>query len=785
MLFSYEWLKEFIPDIPKPEELLEKLTMHSVEVEEIDKGAQEPGKVVVGEILEVKEHPNADTLNIAMVDVGEDKPRQIIFGGLAELEAGNKIPIALAPTVLPGNLKIKERKLRGELSQGMCCLNSELGILDREEVVHFFEDEVLNGTPITGILPLGETVIDIDNKSMTHRSDLFCHINMAREIAAVFDKGFTTPSTKPLPKKLPKVDVTIKDPEDCARYIGIEVEVEVGASPDDIGRRLSTCGVKTINNVVDITNYVMLELDEPMHAFDADKIEGDRLIIRRAKPGESLQTLDHETKKLDDSVLVIADAKKPVAIAGVIGGEASGVTADTKRIILEVANFDALLVRKAGQKLGIRTESLVRWEKGLPSGLAHVAAERAVALLQEHANAKVVGLVDLYPRKSTNIAITLTQEYLSRVTGIVFTKKQVKDYLTRLGCTIKASSQKYVVTPPWFRTDLKIPEDLIEEVVRLHGVHNITEQPLTGELAVGDQQPELPWIRQVRHTLAGMGLTEVLNYSFYGEKLIRKAGYDPEKEHIELQNPLSDDLRYLRVNLLPRMLENIALNQFHKDSFGLFEIGHVYFADREVQQLGIVVTGVKEPYRVVRGYAEALLRSLNITFSTQMADKTVPCEFWGMYEADQALRFDVGKQIIGTAGTVDSSVLQNMDIEKSVGFCTLSIPVLAKHAKSATIMKPISPFPAIPLDLSLIVDEDQKWEVIEKEAHKQAGDLLQTIEVFDVYQGKGIPSGKKSISFHIVLQSGEETLEMAEIEKWREELVGKLEKSIGAKLREK
>lgn len=790
MIFSYEWLSEYLEKIPKPEELLERLTMNSVEVEEVIEGGAEIGNVVVGELLKKKKHPNADTLNIGIFNVGEDASRQIIFSAMAELQVGDKLAIALAPTVLPGRVKIEERNLRGELSQGMCCLNSELGILNREDEVHLFnEEDVLNGTHIAGVLPIHETLIDIDNKSMTHRSDLFCHNNMAREIGAVFGIQYIPPKLKLVPEVSKKVQVTVEDTESCPRYIGIEMEVKVGQSPDEISKRLRACGVKSINNVVDITNYVMLELGEPTHAFDAGKLDGDGVVVRRGKKGEKLLALDNYSKELDDSILVIADAKKPIAIAGVIGGKDSSVTEKTTRIILEVANFEPLITRKAAQKVGSRTDGAMRWEKGLPPELATSAAQRAVELLQKYASGRVLAMTDHYPKKQKIHNIELTASHLQRITGVQFENNEVKELLNRLECQVEVAGKNeesiYRVTPPWFRVDLKIPEDIVEEVVRLHGVNDIPEQMLTGVLHVPEQEEDIEVVAQINKTLTSLGLYEVQNYSFYGEELMQKVGLNPEKEHIELQNPLSDDLRYLRANLLPRLLENVQLNLQQSKEFGLFEVGHLFFADREVKQLGIIFATERNAYRVIRGIAEQLLNSLHIPWTSQVIHKTLECQFWRMYKNGQALRIDVGENAIGTIGEVNAEVLTALNIKTAVGFCTFSVQQLLKQRHEMFTMKPFSQFPSIPLDLSLIVKEKIQWSTVEEEVRTQAGDLLQSIEVFDEYSGKGIPKGKKSIAFHMILQAKDRTLEMAEIEKWRDKLVGSLNKKVGAILRGK
>lgn len=788
MYFSYSWLKQYVPKIPKPSTLLKELTLHSVEVDGLVESSQDLGNVVVAELLETKKHPNADSLNVAQFDVGEEQPRQIIYGGGIELPVGIKIPVALAPTTIPGGIKIKERKMRGELSQGMSCLKSELGILDRTEEFHQFPPETTNGTLAAEVLPLGETLIDIDNKSMTHRADLFGHIGMAKEIAAVFDLKAAIPELKPISTTQKSgFPVTVKDAADCPRYMAIELEVEVGESPAEISGALQACGVKSINNVVDITNYVMLEYGQPMHAFDAEKLQGGKITVRRAKKGEKIMTLDHEKKTLNEDIQVIADGKRPVAVAGVIGGEETGVTEQTKTIVLEVANFDPTLTRKAAQAIGVRTESSLRFEKGPSPELVTVGAQRAVELFIEHAHATVISMNEVYPKKDKRGPVQLTLDELERLAGRPYTAAEVKQVLSRLNCAVtmktNGKAKVAVVTPPWYRNDLQIKEDIIEEVVRVHGVANIEEQQVRGVLTVPGVEPDLRTAMLIRHQMRALGGIEVQNYSFYGEELAARFGLDVDKEHVEIENPLSKDLQYLRTTLLPRMMENAALNQLKQDQCTLFEIGHLYFRDREVQQLGVLVVGEPDPYRTLRGVVEQLLENLNVGYTAAIIMKTEDCPYWNAYQGAQALQISVGKQVVGTIGVVSAPVKASMDVQKEVAFASLSVPVLTDQMRECSTMDPISAYPEVSIDLSLIVDEAVVWADIEEKLKDHGTGLLKSIQVFDIYTGKSVAEEKKSIAVHLVLQSEDRTLEMEEVEKWRTELMDHLHKTVGAELR--
>ncbi|OGY89475.1 MAG: phenylalanine--tRNA ligase subunit beta, partial [Candidatus Kerfeldbacteria bacterium RIFOXYC2_FULL_38_9] len=794
--YLYDWLKEYLTDIPQPEELLRQLSVHSVEVEKIIFRNINLDNVVVGELLEKKNHPNADKLNIGIFDVGEKEPRQIIFGQRAVIAVGQKIPVALAPTVLPGGVKIKKSKLRGEISDGMCCLNSELQILNCKDELNFFDQEIKNGTLLKDILGLkNSALIDIDNKSMTHRADLFCHVGMAREIAAVFGLPFQEPK---IPKittaELPAVAVTIENQKDCPRYLAAAMKVKIGESPDFIKKRLLACNIKSINNVVDITNYVMLEFGQPLHAFDAKKLVGEKIVVRRAEKGEKIITLDDEEKILDESILVIADSKNPVAVAGIIGGKISSISEQTQQIILEVACFEPILVRRGSNKIGVRTESVVRFEKDLALATATRGFQRAMELLQKYAQAELTGFTDtqtldleneniLYREKIVLPAITL-----KRLTGVEIPAEKVIAILQNLGCKVdfkeKGDDTAYEVFSPWFRVDLNIVEDLIEEVVRIYGVNNIPEQKLFGELHVPKNEALIPLKRQVRNELKALGACEVYNYSFYSKELLEKAGLTAEKEQVEILNPLSEDLRYLRTSLLPRLLENLKRNS-QEENITLFEIGHVYFTDREISMLGIVQSGKSAVYRQMRGLTEALLKALHVVYQTEIIKQTAPCEFWSVYQDDQALKITATNGILGTSGLIDKTILKNYDLEKPVAFTIISLDALAKTVNANFKIKAVSPYPAIDLDLSIIVPQETTWAEIRAEVVKKSQPYLEKIDVFDVYQGEKVGYGKKSIGFSLKLRSLKQTLQMTQMEKLREDIMLILAKKFQAVLRAK
>lgn len=785
MLYSYEWLKQFVPRLPSPEVVAEQLTLHAVEVEGVRHATVDLGHVVVAEVLDVRKHPNADSLHIGHFNVGESQPRQIVFGGKAVLKKGMRIPVALAPTTISGGVKIVERKLRGELSQGMCCLHSELGILDKKEVVHQFDRSVAPGTLVADALGLGGVVLEIENVSMTQRADLFSHQYMAAEIAAVLGLRIVLPRGESLPLRLPRFPVVIQDKKACRRYMAIECTVLVSAAPSYIVQRLNACGIKSINGVVDITNYVMLELGQPMHVFDAEKLHGG-ISVRRAQKGERIRTLDHETKTLTPDMLVIADDRGPIALAGVIGGEATGVTIQTKRVVIEVANFEPLITRRASQLVGVRTESVLRFEKGLSPQLVASAAQRVVALLKEHANAEIVRVTDVGIGLEHVQPIVLEHTTVERLSGIPWKTSTVKSLLKHIGCNSRIRGRKhheqYVVTPPWYRRDLRLPEDLIEELIRLYGVQLIPEQQLQGVLRVGEQQSEVHMVRQMKELLVRAGAMEVQHYPLYGAALAAVSGFDVTVvPHVELQNPLSDDLRYLRVSLLPRLFATAAQHQRHREQGTLFEVGHLFSAEREAQYLGILMYGVDDAYRRVRGLLEYVLRDYAGVQARSQSGKTDGDV--GLRIPGTSLMIALEKQQLGVVGTVDPPIAHACALQGTVAVALLSLSDLVCHQPLPRQMTPISEYPPVPLDVSVIVDESVSWSDIEQVVRAHGGQLLQRLDVFDVYRGTGMPKGKKSISFHMVFQSPEKTLVMHEMEQWRDQLVQRLSTTVGAVLR--
>jgi len=792
MLVSYNWLKQYVdlPDSLTPEELGLKLTMGVVEVEGVKKRGEKLDGVVVGEILEIKKHPNADKLSVAQVDVGEKKPRQIIFGQMVEMEVGFKIPVALAPTTLPGDNKIKEAKLRGVESQGMLCLDQEMGLAEEGVSIRFFDKKIKNGTPIIKALGLDDTIFEIDNKSMTHRPDLWGHYGLAREVAAAYGKKLAPYDPPKIGKreagseKRECIDlkVHVEDLQMCPRYMAVAIDgIKVESSPDWMQNRLLAVGLRPINNIVDITNYVLYDLGQPMHAFDASRLGGTgngergiKIIIRRAKDGEKFTTLDEQQYELTSDMLVIADEKKAVALAGVMGGMNSEISDNTNTIVYESANFNATNVRHTALQLGLRTDSSTRFEKSLDPNNAQLALRRAVQLTLEICpGAKVVSSVaderDFYLNQGP---IDLSLEFLNKKIGKEIEKKEVIKILEGLGFFIVDKKEVLKVTVPTWRAtkDISIPEDLVEEVARVYGYGNIeTSLPMFSITPPKRNEPRL-LERKIKNILAGeYGFTEVMLYSFIAPELIKKTGFDVKK-HIELDNPIAKDRPYLRRSLLPNLLEALEKNTHIRDSVYLFEFGKTFIKEelgervsensdellpRQDVMCNIVYSSKVDevPYYEVVSAVRELLSTLGVGFRLEPAFVTEKYIHPG-----RAANIVVRGISVGVVGELHPAVQEKMGIDMCVGIAELNLNVLLEYISEKSNYKGISQYPAVLRDIAFVVERDVVHEDVVMTI-KKVDELITDVELFDVFVDNKLGKGKKSMAYHITYLSKEKTLE--------------------------
>lgn len=809
MLVSFNWLKNYVnlPDSVAPEEVALKLTMSTVEVDGLKKTGEFLDGVVVGEILEIKKHPDADKLSIAKVDIGEGKPRQIIFGQMVEMKVGLKVPMALAPTVLPGNKEIKKAKLRGEVSEGMLCLDQELGLSKEGVSIQFFGKEVKNGTQIVKVLGLDDTIFNIDNKSMTHRPDLWGHYGLAREIAALYNKKLKNLDLEDQKIKRSKdqtadLKIEIQDKENCTRYIGAVVGgIKIESSPAWMQNYLSACGVRPINNIVDITNYVTLELGRPSHAFDRRNIAEDTIIVRRAKPGEKITTLDGVVREMTDQMCLVCDAKRAVDLGGIMGGENSEVKNDTTEIILELANFNPANIRRTSVALGLRTEAGMRFEKGLSPYLAEVGMKRILTLIKQlipgaYLLSKIVD-VDYTPKENRKIELDL--DFLKRKIGQEIFKKEVIKILGSLGFTVKEKKEQLLVVVPKWRSvkDISISEDLVEEVARVYGYDNIKTQLPVCPVAPPERNELRMLERKVKEILAlEFGFSEVYNYSFFSLELMKKIGL-PLKDHIELSNPIAKDRPYLRHNLWPNLLDNVENNLHRFDRVKLFEVGKVFVKD-------------KPGFRAMQNSDELLPRQ-DLMLSMAYAEKSVVVPFYELSEALSGLMKRLGYQyelesaannenedliahhgrgatinvsgeMIGAIAELHPVTQHNLGIETRVASLEINLDKLLECKKEFLTFCSLPEYPEVIRDIAFVVDKKVEHSAVVK-VLKEVDPLIVEIKLFDVYEGKNLAENKKGVAYHLTYQSPNRTLTSEEVDKVQEKMIKAIEKEFAAEIR--
>jgi phenylalanyl-tRNA synthetase beta chain len=795
MKISTNWLKQYvnIPDNTDFHQLGELFTVRTAEVEEVYNLAETFDKIVVGKILEINPHPNADKLQITKTDVGlaspDGQPLQIVCGA-SNIFVGQLVPVAMIGSKVrwhgEGDLvELKPTKIRGEDSAGMICAAEEIGlkdkvdgILDLSYLTHLYPDLAKPGIPLAEALHKDGFIIDIDNKSLTHRPDLWGHRGIAREIAAIYDQKlkpldvFTDypgkNSTAPLP---PVIPVEVKSKQLCPRYLSVTIEnIKVEASPEWLRNALESTGNRSINNIVDLTNFVMLELGNPLHAFDTAQIK-EKLIIRTAKKGEKIETLDGETKELQSHMLIVADAEKPLAIAGVKGGMSSGINDQTTSITLEAANFNPISVRKTSVEVGIRTEAVQRFEKDLDPLLAEQALDRLVKLILEICPQATIkgGKIDVNNFKYKPRKVKLDVAKTASKIGVELSAETIGELLQKLEFKILKSSKKVLeVEIPSFRAtkDVNHQDDLVEEIARLYGYEKI---PAT--LPILHLKPAAPNTeRQEKYSLRNilsqeLGFHETVNYSFYSEKTLQKAKLNPA-EHLKIKNYLSEHQTHLRTSLIPNLLSCAAENLKTQSTFKIYEIGRTYkfinkfFPLEEKQITGLIVLDKKnkaEPFYQIKSSIDRLLERAGVnSLKYRRAEKTSsfahPNKFAAWFD------FKSNQEIIQIF-ELHPQIARNFELDKHRVACfTINYSLFHQLKRSELKFKAIPKFPGIEFDISALFPATQEIGQLEQLIKKTDQQLVQNVRLFDLYQGPNIPEGRKSLAFKITLQAPDRTL---------------------------
>ena len=799
MKASIEWLKEYSDIDIDSVKLGDILTMTGSKVETIEQKGNDIKNVVVGKILEIKKHEDSDHLVVTQVDLGNEKVQ--IVTGANNIKEGDIVPIAKDGSELPGGVKIKKGLLRGVESCGMMCSVVELG-LDIADYPGQIEHGIMIldknlekslGKDIVEALNLKEEIIDFE--ITPNRPDCLSIEGLGRETAVSLGKEFKNPrrnidELNIIDKEeLEGLKVDITAPDLCYRYIARVIkDVKIGTSPEWMVRRLKACGVRSINNIVDITNYVMLEMGQPMHAFDINSIEGKHITVRRAKNGEKITTLDEQERELDEDNLVIADEKKAVAIAGVMGGLNSEITDDTKIVVFESAVFNGGSVRKTAKKVGLRTEASSRFEKGLSSENALRAINRAVELAELIGAGKAVqGKIDIYPTKQKINKIKLDVERINSLLGTNISKQEMINILEKLEIKVEDD----VASAPYFRMDLEFLADLAEEIVRFYGYDKLETTLIKADTTLGIRNKEQKVERKIKEVLVNSGLSEIYTYGFVSEKDLEKAKINAElkKYAITIQNPLNEDYKLMRPTTIPSMMQILATNANKKNiSAKLFDLSRNYKnINSEVENgevplqeniLTIGMYGEDIDFYTLKGIIENILESISV--NRYDIEKETENE---SYHPGRCANLKVGIDNIATFGEVHPEVLNNYGINKKAYLAELNITKLVKYARANKKYIEVPKFPAVERDISVIVDEATEVGQMEKTITKKGKKLLESIKLFDIYRDEKLGTNKKSVAYSLIFRDKNKTLSDEEINKVMDDIINDLKSKFSAELR--
>ncbi|MCX6761845.1 MAG: phenylalanine--tRNA ligase subunit beta [Candidatus Moranbacteria bacterium] len=813
MKYSYNWLKELSDTKLSPEKAAELLTMHSFEIEGLEKNNASLDGVVVGEILEITKHPNADKLQIATVETRHASSRLQIVCGAPNIAVGQKVPVAVVGTKLSGG-EIKEAEIRGVKSFGMLCAEDELGLGESHAGILILDKKAKVGEPVAKYLGgADDSVLEI--KVLPDRAhDILSHVGVARELSVLEKKKFSYAFNELIlpTKKSQKLKVEIKDKDLCKRYVGVVMEnITIKESPRWLKDRLEICGLRPINNVVDATNYVMLELGQPLHAFDMEKVssQGTRnkeqetnklqnskfkaqIIVRRAKNNEMLTLLDDSKIKLNESNLLITNGDDALALAGIMGGKDSGISENTKTIVLEAASFDAVNIRRTRTVLGLNTDSSYRFEKDLDPNLTEKAMVRVIDILEHIAGGKIEGIADIYPKKISPWTVRLDLEYANQLLGENVPLKELVSILNLLGIHTKyqipaspagRQNTKYsaiACTIPTYRLDLRTQEDLIEDIGRIWGYEKIVPRPMIAEVLPAKLNEQVFFERIIQDKLTGLGFDEMYNYSFYGADDLKKTGFS-ESEHLELANPMNPDQQFVRAKMTVNILKNVRENLKNFSCISIFEIGKRYMLKNgePAEERNLILAKVlekdsnSETFYNLKGTTEDLLEAFNIK-NTQFLEIEKSST---ILNPGRSAKIVVGGKAVGFVGEVSQMVCANYKISKHLAIAEINLEVLRDVAKNTLEYQPINKFPVVSRDISMIVPKDIKYAQIETLVKKTGGELVNNILLFDRFEAKN------SMAIRIEMSAKDRTLESAEIDAVMEKIIPRLKNDLSVEVR--
>jgi len=801
MIVTYNWLKEFVDcDLPSAE-LSHLLTMLGLEVERMEIVGGGMDDVVVAQVLEKNQHPNADKLSLCRVDNGSEVLS--IVCGAQNFKAGDKVVLAQIGATLPGDFKIKRSKIRGEESFGMLCSEKELALAAQSEGILILPENAVLGTPVFEALGLKDTVFEIG--LTPNRADCLSVVGVAREIAAKLGNPVHYPGLEVREEGAPIgsiTSVTINSPELCPRYTARHITgCTLAPSPAWMVNRLRAAGIRSINNVVDVTNYVLLEYGHPLHAFDFTLLAGGRIVVEAASIGEEFMTLDGQDRLLNETDLTIRDGEKAVALAGIMGGGNSEIGSDTTEVLLESAYFNPSAIRKTSKRLGIHTESSHRFERGTDVAGLTRALDRAACLICELAGGKVArGVIDVYPQPVEPRVVPARLSRINQVSGLSLTLDEVKDIFQRLEFEIVSEEgDSCRVRVPLFRVDIEREIDLVEEVVRLNGFEKLPATLPTAAVLSDLPSDEQRLAGRLKDLMVAQGLSEVINYSFVApsscDRILLPAD-DFRRQGVALLNPISDELSVMRTTMLPGLLDTAVKNvSFRTLNLRIFEMRRIYIPTEgkelpdEPIYLSALLTGRREPegwsqakgdidFFDLKGIVESILEELNVTGASFCADRLDP-----YFHPGKACRLTVGNKLLGSFGELHPTVQENYDIPTPLYYLELNFQALLGARKVRPAAQVPSRFPSIFRDSALLFPrETAAAEVLACVRNVKAPEL-EGVELFDVYTGGNIPADQKSVAFRVRYGSKERTLTDEEVSALHQRVTDTLQKKLNASFR--
>ena len=798
MKLSRKWLNDFvdITDI-SDRDFAAAMTMSGSIIEGYSYPGADITNVVVGKIMEVAQHPNADRLLVCTVDVGKSDSVTIVTGA-NNIKVGDIVPVALDGATLPGGIEIKKTTMRGVASDGMLCSIDELSVTsndfpgtDSSGILILSDDNndisldnVELGDDIRPVLGLDDSVAEFE--ITPNRPDCLSVIGLARETSAVFERplNISRPTVKAGHGDISDyLEVEIES-DLCSRYAArVVTDVKIEPSPAWLRERLRASGVRPINNIVDITNYVMLEYGQPMHAFDYSCIDGKKIVVRTSGKGDTIDTLDDKERTLMENTLLICDETKPIAIAGVMGGANSEITEDTKVIVFESANFDGPSVRRTATSIGMRTESSARFEKGLDPENVIPALERACELIELLGAGRVIeGIIDCYPAPQERTSLELDADRINSILGTQLSEDFMKSILNRLGFEIDGNT---VRVPSW-RQDVQIVHDLAEEVARLYGYDNIPMTLMKGDITIGALSHQQRTEKVIENTLYALGYSDIITYSFIGTSSydkIRMPGDSPLRNSVRIMNPLGEDTSIMRTVSLPSMMEALGRNYKNRNDWAhLFELATVYHPrnDDLPEERKVVTLGVYDEefdFFDLKGDLEVVLESLRIDYRFIKSNKHPA------YHPGQCAEVYSGSKLIGVFGQVHPAVTDSYGIDTRVYAAELDFNTMFDSIQQETMYRPIDKFPSIERDMAVVCDQSVPAGDLVDTVLRVSGELLKSCEIFDVYTGDQVPKGKKSVALSLIYRHADRTLTDAEVDDLFNLSLSALGKEFGAVLR--